>query len=123
MAASECSRPRSRRLALQALERSRPYIDSDRVAVWGASGGGSNTLNLMFRHPELYKVGMSVAPVPDQRLYDSIYQERFMGLPQSNPDGYKAGSPINFAKDFAELSCWSMARAMTTCTIRAANYW
>lgn len=85
-------------LALQALERSRSYIDSDRVAVWGWSGGGSNTLNLMFRHPELYKVGMSVAPVPDQRLYDSIYQERYMGLPQSNPDGYKAGSPINFAE-------------------------
>jgi dipeptidyl-peptidase-4 len=85
-------------LALQVLERTRPYIDPDRIAVWGASGGGSNTLNLMFRHPELYKVGMSVAPVPDQRLYDSIYQERYMGLPQSNAEGYKAGSPINFAE-------------------------
>jgi len=85
-------------LALQRLERTRPYIDSDRVVVWGRSGGGSNTLNLMFRHPELFKVGMAVAPVPDQRLYDSIYQERYMGLPQSNADGYKAGSPINFAE-------------------------
>jgi dipeptidyl-peptidase-4 len=85
-------------LALQALERSRPYLDPARVAVWGRSGGGSNTLNLMFRHPDLYKVGMSVAPVPDQRLYDSIYQERYMGLPQSNPEGYKAGTPINFAE-------------------------
>jgi dipeptidyl-peptidase 4 len=84
-------------LALQALERARPYIDPERVAVWGESGGGSNTLNLMFRHPELYKVGMAVAPVADQRLYDSIYQERYMGLPRDNPDGYKAGSPINFA--------------------------
>jgi dipeptidyl-peptidase 4 len=84
-------------LALQVLERARPYIDPDRVAVWERSGGGSNTLNLMFRHPELYKVGMAVAPVADQRLYDSIYQERYMGLPQDNPDGYKAGSPINFA--------------------------
>ena len=83
--------------ALEALERTRPYIDTNRVAVWGHSGGGSNTLNLMFRHPELYKVGMAVAPVADQRLYDSIYQERYMGLPQDNPDGYKAGSPINFA--------------------------
>jgi dipeptidyl-peptidase 4 len=52
----------------------------------------------MFRHPEIYKVGMTVAPVPDQRLYDSIYQERFMGLPQDNAEGYKAGSPINFAE-------------------------
>jgi len=88
-------------LALQALERARPYIDPERVAVWGESGGGSNTLNLMFRHPELYKVGMAVAPVADQRLYDSIYQERYMGLPQDNPDGYKAGSPINFADGLA----------------------
>ena len=50
---------------------------------------GTNTLNLMFRHPDLYKVGMSVAPVPDQRLYDSIYQERYMGLPQENTKGYQ----------------------------------
>jgi dipeptidyl-peptidase-4 len=88
-------------LALQAIERSRRYVDADRVAVWGQSGGGSNTLNLMFHHPELYKVGMSVAPVPDQRLYDSIYQERYMGLPQDNVAGYKAGSPINFAEGLA----------------------
>lgn len=84
-------------LALEVMEKTRPYVDSDRVAVWGRSGGGSNTLNLMFRHPELYKIGMAVAPVPDQRLYDTIYQERYMGLPQMNADGYKAGSPINFA--------------------------
>ena len=84
--------------ALQALERLRPYIDSSRVAVWGASGGGSNTLNLMFRHPDLYKVGMAVSPVPDQRLYDTVYQERYMGLPQDNAHGYRSGSPINFAE-------------------------
>jgi dipeptidyl-peptidase-4 len=85
-------------VALQALEKTHPYIDPERVAVWGRSGGGSNTLNLMFRHPEIYKVGMSVAPVPDQRLYDSIYQERYMGLPQQNADGYKSSSAINFAE-------------------------
>ena len=85
-------------LALQGLERTRPYVDANRVAVWGRSGGASNTLNLMFRHPELYKVGMAVSPVADQRLYDSIYQERYMGLPQDNAEGYKAGSPINFAE-------------------------
>jgi dipeptidyl-peptidase-4 len=85
-------------LALQALELARPYIDPNRVAVWGRSGGGSNTLNLIFRHPELYMVGMAVAPVADQRLYDSIYQERYMGLPQDNAAGYKAGSPVNFAE-------------------------
>ena len=60
---------------------SHPFADSARVAVWGWSGGGSSTLNLMFRSPDLYKVGLSVAPVPDLRLYDTIYQERYMGLP------------------------------------------
>ena len=84
--------------ALLTLEKTRPYIDSNRTAVWGWSGGGSNTLNLMFRNPEVYKVGMSVAPVPDQRLYDTIYQERYMGLPQQNTQGYREGSPINFAE-------------------------
>jgi dipeptidyl-peptidase-4 len=83
--------------ALRWLAANRPYVDLDRVAVWGWSGGGTNTLNLMFRSPDLYKVGMSVAPVPDQRLYDTIYQERYMGLPAGNVDGYKQGSAINFA--------------------------
>jgi dipeptidyl-peptidase 4 len=52
----------------------------------------------MFRYPDLYRVGVSVAPVPDQRLYDTIYQERYMGLPDSNADGYRRGSPIYFAE-------------------------
>jgi dipeptidyl-peptidase-4 len=76
-----------------------PYADPDRIGVWGWSGGGSMTLNAMFRYPDLYKTGISVASVPDQRLYDTIYQERYMGLPDGNPDGYKNGSPIAFAKD------------------------
>ena len=84
--------------AVRAIARERSYIDLDRVAVWGWSGGGTNTLNLMFRSPEIYKVGMSVAPVPDQRIYDTIYQERYMGLPQENVEGYKAGSAVNYAE-------------------------
>ena len=84
--------------AVRAIARERSYFDIDRVAVWGWSGGGTNTLNLMFRSPEIYKVGMSVAPVPDQRIYDSIYQERYMGLPQDNVEGYKASSAVNFAE-------------------------
>jgi dipeptidyl-peptidase 4 len=83
--------------ALRKFEETYPFVDGSRVAVWGWSGGGTNTLNLMFRSPELYKVGMSVAPVPDQRLYDSIYQERYMGLPQDNAAGYEASSAINYA--------------------------
>jgi dipeptidyl-peptidase-4 len=84
--------------AVRKLLSERPYLDGDRVASWGWSGGGSMTLNLLFRSPELYKVGMAVAPVPDQALYDTIYQERYMGLPKDNPDGYKNGSPITFAE-------------------------
>jgi dipeptidyl-peptidase-4 len=77
----------------------RPYVDSTRVGVWGWSGGGSMTLNLLFRSPDLYRMGMSVAPVSDQRYYDTIYQERLMGLPQENAEGYRRGSPITFAQN------------------------
>jgi dipeptidyl-peptidase-4 len=83
--------------AMRSLGKIDSFVDLNRVAAWGWSGGGTNTLDLMFRSPDLYKVGMAVAPVPDQRLYDSIYQERYMGLPQDNADGYKRGSAINFA--------------------------
>jgi len=76
-----------------------PFIDAERVGVWGWSGGGSMTLNAMFRHPDLYKTGISVASISNQRIYDTIYQERYMGLPEDNAEGYKNGSPITFAKD------------------------
>lgn len=84
--------------ALRSFGGSRPWVDLSRVAVWGWSGGGSMTDNLMFRSPDLYKVGVSVAAVPDQLLYDSIYQERYMGLPADNAKGYRDGSPISFAE-------------------------
>jgi poly(3-hydroxybutyrate) depolymerase len=74
-----------------------PFIDRERVGVWGWSGGGSMTLNLLFRYPEIYSTGISVAPVPEQRLYDTIYQERYMGLPDDNSEGFTEGSPITFA--------------------------
>jgi dipeptidyl-peptidase-4 len=83
--------------AVRALAASRSYVDLERVGVFGWSGGGSMTLNLMFRSPDLFKVGVAGAPVPDETLYDSIYQERYMGLPDKNAQGYKDGSPINFA--------------------------
>ena len=84
--------------AVREILRTRPYLDSSRVAVWGWSTGGSNTLNLLFRSPELYKTGMSVAPMADHRFYDTIYTERYMGLPQDNEEGYRKSAPINFAE-------------------------
>jgi dipeptidyl-peptidase-4 len=84
--------------AVRALVARYPFLDRDRVGIWGASGGGSNTLNAMFRFPDVFHVGVSVAPVPDQTLYDTIYQERYMGLPQDNTQGYRIGSPIHFAE-------------------------
>jgi dipeptidyl-peptidase-4 len=73
------------------------YIDEDRVGMWGHSGGGSMTLNMLFRYPQQYHVGVSRAPVPDQRLYDSIYQERYSGMLDQYEEGYRKGSPITYA--------------------------
>jgi dipeptidyl-peptidase-4 len=75
----------------------RPYIDPARIGIWGWSGGGSMSLNAIFRYPDLYAMAMAVAPVPDLRLYDTIYQERYMGLPSDDAEGYRIGSPITFA--------------------------
>ncbi|WP_336518105.1 S9 family peptidase [Pollutibacter soli] len=75
------------------------YIDPERVAVWGWSGGGSATLNLMFRYPEIYKTGIAIAAVANQLTYDNIYQERYMGLPSENMDDFIKGSPITYAKN------------------------
>ena len=74
-----------------------PFMDPERIGVWGWSGGGSSTAHLMFEYPDIYSVGIAVAGVYSQRLYDSIYQERYMGLPSTNPDGYREGSPITHA--------------------------
>jgi dipeptidyl-peptidase-4 len=74
------------------------FVDPQRIGIWGWSGGGSMTLNCMFRHPELYKTGIAVAFVANQKFYDSIYQERYMGLPGTNPEGYFDGSPVNHAE-------------------------
>jgi len=84
--------------AMQALARSRRYVDSTRVAIWGWSGGGSGTLQALFRHPDVYQVGMAVASVPDERLYDTIYQERYMGLLPDNAAAYDSVSAIHHAE-------------------------
>ena len=74
------------------------FLDPQRVGIWGWSGGGGSSLDALFRYPDLYHTAMAVAPVPDRRLYDSIYEERYMGLPKDNAIGYTDGSPITHAK-------------------------
>lgn len=83
---------------IQDLARRYPFIDLSRVGINGWSGGGSQTLNCMFRYPAVFHTGIAIAPVSDQRLYDTIYQERYMNTPQNNPEGYRKGSPITYAE-------------------------
>ena len=83
--------------ATREILRERPYLDPARVGIWGWSGGGSMSLNAIFRYPDLYKTAMAIAFVANQRLYDTIYQERYMGLPADNEAGFTNGSPITFA--------------------------
>lgn len=75
------------------------FIDTSRVAVWGWSGGGSATLNLMFQYPHIYKTGIAVAAISNLHTYDNIYEERYMGLPRENEKDYLAGSPLTYAKN------------------------
>lgn len=75
----------------------RPFADSTRLAMWGWSGGGSTTLNAMLQFPGVFGTAMAVAPIADLRYYDTIYQERYMGLPQENPEDYRRGSAVTYA--------------------------
>jgi len=86
-------------MAAEELFKKWSFLDRDRVAVWGWSGGGTATLNLMFQHPEIYKTGISIAAVGNMFTYDNIYQERYMGLPQENREDYIKGSPITHARN------------------------
>jgi dipeptidyl-peptidase-4 len=84
--------------ALETLAQSRPYVDLSRVGIWGWSGGGSNTLNAMFRKPELYQVGIAVVPKPQPHLYNAWFQEIFMRTVELNPEGYQQSAALNFAE-------------------------
>ncbi len=71
-----------------------PFVDTSRIAVWGWSGGGSATLNLMFQHPEIYKTGLAIAALGNMETYDNIYIERYMGNPLETKADYEKGSAI-----------------------------
>lgn len=83
--------------ALKSLRRKYNFVDLSRVGIWGWSGGGSNTLNAMFRKPESYHVGIAVVPKPQPHLYNAWFQEIFMRDRVVNPEGYKNAAAINFA--------------------------
>ena len=85
--------------ALKAMAKRYPFIDTKRVGIWGHSGGGSTTLNMLFRYPEQFHVGIANAPVADIRLYDTIYQERYSGLLPDNVEAYEQSAPITHAKN------------------------
>ncbi|MGF1579309.1 MAG: S9 family peptidase [Gemmataceae bacterium] len=90
--------PREQAAAVKAIQKKWSWVDPKRVGVWGWSGGGSMSLHAIFRYPKVYHLAMSIAPVSIERYYDTIYQERYMGLPSDNAKGYQEGSPINYAK-------------------------
>jgi len=77
------------------------FVDPDRIGIWGWSGGGSMTLNCMFRFPEIYSTGIAIAFISNQKFYDTCYQERYMGMPDDNVEGYRDGSPITHAHNLA----------------------
>ncbi len=83
---------------LKALVKQCGFIDADRVGIWGWSGGGSNTLNALFRKPDSYHVGIAVVPKPQPHLYNAWFQEIYMRDREVNPDGYERSAPINFAE-------------------------
>ncbi len=90
---------RDQAMAAKKLLATYPFMDKDRVAVWGWSGGGSSTLNLLFQYPEIYKTGIAIAAVGNQLTYDNVYQERYMGTPFPSKEAYVKGSPITYAKN------------------------
>jgi len=77
----------------------RPYVDKDRVGIFGTSYGGYSSVMCLLRHPEVFKAASASSPVTDWRNYDSIYTERYMWIPQENKAGYDAGSAMTYAKD------------------------
>jgi len=76
-----------------------PYVDSTRLGIWGWSYGGFMALNTITQAPDVYRMAIAVAPVTHWKYYDTIYTERYNGLPQDNASGYDRGSPLTYAKN------------------------
>ncbi|MDB9824055.1 S9 family peptidase, partial [Flavobacteriaceae bacterium] len=74
-----------------------PYVDADRIGIWGWSYGGHMSTNCILKGNDVFALAIAVAPVTNWRFYDTIYTERFMRTPQENPSGYDLNSPLNYA--------------------------
>jgi dipeptidyl-peptidase-4 len=72
-----------------------PYVDKTRIGIWGWSYGGFMAANCLMQGADVFKAAISVAPVTNWRFYDSIYTERYQGLPQDNAAGYDDNSPVS----------------------------
>jgi len=79
--------------------KSLPYVDGERIGIWGWSYGAYMTLTALFHAPDIFKAGVAVAPLGDWRLYDTAYTERYMGSPRTNEAGYHESSPANFVQN------------------------
>lgn len=77
-----------------------PYVDKTRIGIWGWSGGGYLTLMAMTKGSKYFKAGIAVAPVVDFRLYDTIWTERYMGLPDQNKAGYDSTSVLSYVNGY-----------------------
>ena len=78
---------------------SRPYVDKNRVGVFGTSYGGTTAAACILRHPEVFQAAVANSGVMDWRNYDNIYTERFMNLPENNEKGYEAAKLANYASN------------------------
>ncbi len=77
-----------------------PYVDKDRIGIWGWSFGGYMSALSITAGADYFKTAVSVAPVTNFRYYDNIYTERYLGLPKDNPSGYDDNAPTNYADKF-----------------------
>jgi len=74
-----------------------PWVDPERIGLWGWSGGGTNTLYCLLNSPGTWRAGVAGAPVTDWKLYDTIWTERYLDHPEDNPEGYEKSSPVTYA--------------------------
>jgi dipeptidyl-peptidase-4 len=89
-------------LAAVAYLQGQADVDAGRIGLWGWSGGGANTLYCLLNSPGTWAAGVAGAPVTDWRLYDTIWTERYLDHPDSNPEGYRASSAVTYAHRLAD---------------------